>query len=237
MTGAALALRGGSGDRRIRWLAAVSAVASLASVSTAAQLAPRPGVTVDPSVLLMVGLAILTLAGLALAWARPRNPIGWLLLGPALLQAVSEVTAGYAQAGYGDPGALWPGALFAAWLGAWTWFPSIALPVAVLPALYPSGRPPSRRWRRVAWSGALGTTCVTLALTLQPEIDAGVEPRPDLPVQLPGWLGIAFIAPGFALLAVAAVGGLVATVFRTLHAEAPERQQLAWLLTALLPVP
>jgi signal transduction histidine kinase len=212
------------------------ATASITMALTTATLAGRPGVRVDPSPWVLAGVVILVLAGLAVCWARPGNPIGWLLLGSAALQAVSLIGAGYAQAGYAAAGAPWPGAFVAAWLGGWTWFPSLTLPVAVLPAIYPSGRPASPGWRRMAWAGVLGTVGVSLALALGTGLD-DIVPGLRLPWPQPTWPDVIFVGGGFGLLAVAVIGGLLGLVRRTLRAHAPERQLLAWLLVAVLPIP
>ncbi|MEO6715530.1 MAG: sensor histidine kinase [Mycobacteriales bacterium] len=229
-----LSRRAGLGDDAWRVVAVLLAMSVVVMASAAAALSPRTGVVVDPAPFALIALFILTLAGLTVAWARPRNLIGWLLMGAAALQSMSLIGAAYAQAGYAEPGVPWPGAYLAASLGAWTWFPSLTLPVAVLPSIYPSGRPPSRGWRRVAWAGILGIVGESIALSgAVDDIVPGLQPvwHP------PAWLAIVTVVLGFVLLAVAVVGGLIATVVRTVRARAPERQQLALLLTALLPAP
>lgn len=49
-------------------------------------------------------------AGGALAWARPRNPIGWLLIVVALCEGLAELATAVAQHPSTDPGAVQTGA-------------------------------------------------------------------------------------------------------------------------------
>ena len=86
--------------------------------------------------------------GLIIAWHRPGNPIGWLLLagvdvqGLAIDGSVYETLA--RRPGYHLP----VGPIV--WLDI-AWFLGIAaLPLVIL--LFPDGAPPSPRWRRVMWS-------------------------------------------------------------------------------------
>jgi signal transduction histidine kinase len=172
-------------------------------------------------------------AGFTVAWARPRNSIGWLLLVSVLLQVVSLVGGSYATAEYAS-GHPRPGAFLAAFLAEWTWFPSLALPIAVLPSIYPSGRAESRGRRLFAWAGMSGIAgmCVEMGLILGP---SDIVPGLQLPYSVPGWLRVVVLFPTVLALAVAILGGLSAAVIRTFRTGPPERQQLIWLLAALVP--
>jgi signal transduction histidine kinase len=226
----------GSADALHRVAAVVVVGSVIAMTLAAAVIAGRPKVPLNPSPALLAAVVTFAMAGLTIAWARPRNTIGWLLIGAAALQAISLLGAAYAQAGYAAQ-PTWRGALVAAWLGSWTWFPSLALPVAVLPSVYPSGRPPSGRSSGVAVAGALGTVLVSLSLAAPPgnvgDIVRGLRLSWWQP---PSSLRMSLAVVGFGLLAVAVIGGLVAAVVRTWHASGPERQQLAWFVTALTPL-
>ena len=86
--------------------------------------------------------------GLIIAWHRPGNPIGWLILAGVDVQGLAIAGSVYmtlaSRPGYHLP----VGPLV--WLDS-TWFVGVAvLPLVIL--LFPDGRPPSRRWRRVMWS-------------------------------------------------------------------------------------
>ena len=96
----------------------------------------------------------------------------WLLLLCVFLQTVSLVTAGYAEIQYatGHPGA---GSFLAASIAEWAWFPSLVLPVAVLPSLYPTGRAETRLRRLFVWAGVLGIVGFCAG--------DGADPRPHRP--------------------------------------------------------
>ena len=101
----------------------------------------------------LVGMSWL-LTGACLAWLRPRNALGWLLIGIGGCQVFGLLAAAYGSLGVfvGDPD--WPGARWAAWLSSVLWIPGL-LPLAnVLIALYPDGRLPGPRWRWPVGAGA-----------------------------------------------------------------------------------
>jgi hypothetical protein len=86
---------------------------------------------------------------------RPENTIGWIFCAAALCQALSEFGLEYATyALITRPGALPLGAEMS-WLADWIWAPGLGLILVFLPLLFPDDRPPSRRWRLVAWLGGL----------------------------------------------------------------------------------
>jgi hypothetical protein len=53
----------------------------------------------------------------------------------------------------------------------WIWAPGLGLILVFLPLLIPNGRPPSHRWRPVAWLGGLsiGLICVLASIVLWPD--------------------------------------------------------------------
>jgi len=86
--------------------------------------------------------------GAVVAWYRPANPVGWLLLAAGLAQGTTAAVTPLLVAGarYG-----WSSTTMAvlavAYAYGWPWSISIALPVALL--LFPDGRLPARSWRWV----------------------------------------------------------------------------------------
>lgn len=198
--------------------------------ATAAGLSGHPGVH-DVSLPLLVSVVVLAVAGMIVAWARPDNTIGWLLLATAALQAMSVSGQAYGEAAYADPDGPWPGALGAAWLASWAWLPSLTLPVAVLPAIYPSGRPTSRGWKVLVLAGGLGTFLLALRLALAPDdMPSGAH----LAFIAPPWFALALTVLGLALVLTAVAVGLTGTVVRAVRSSYPERQQLLWLLVPVV---
>lgn len=85
--------------------------------------------------------------GLVLAGRRPRNPIGWLLLGTALLSAWLQLSAGYALNAIA---AGRPEGLLVAWIYNWS---PVAFMVFVIPAIvvFPDGHASTRYGRALLW--------------------------------------------------------------------------------------
>ena len=87
-------------------------------------------------------------AGWVLAFRRPANPLGWIMLGSAFFFALSEDASYYTVADYGlRHGDLPLGGL--ALLAQPGWAPGIVL-LGLLVLLFPDGRLPSSRWRWLA---------------------------------------------------------------------------------------
>ncbi len=170
--------------------------------------------------------------GLIIAWHRPGNPIGWLILAGVDVQGLAIAGSVYmtlaSRPGYHLP--LGP----LVWLDS-TWFVGVAvLPLVIL--LFPDGRPPSRRWRRVMWSyvamvGGYGV-CTYAAVIIavaghRTRIDANGTPAfINHPA---GWYAAAsqvfdVLLPAFWLSFVVAQG------LSWRRSSGERRQQLKWLM-------
>ena len=84
--------------------------------------------------------------GALVASRQPRNAVGWMFLGVAVLVALSVIGGEYANYVLVEEPGLLPGGYFAGWLYLWTWFPDLAL-IATVPLVFPDGRVPGPRWR------------------------------------------------------------------------------------------
>src|SRR5919109_1355228 len=99
--------------------------------------------------------------GALIASRQPTNPIGWLLCGAAVTEALRGTAGSYARfAVLARPGSL-PAGEWVAWFGHVAYGPSTGLLVLAL-LLFPDGALVSRRWRPVAW--LLGGACAAAAL-------------------------------------------------------------------------
>src|SRR5918997_1470154 len=138
-------------------LAAASLILALLNGRTLGEIFVEEGI---------VMIATLTVAfsvvGAMIASHRPENPIGWIFCAAALFQGLS--ISGYEYATYAlitEPGSLPLGAEVS-WLAQWIWAPGLGLILVFLPLLFPDGRPPSRRWRPVAWLGGLSIGLISV---------------------------------------------------------------------------
>jgi hypothetical protein len=180
----------------------------------------------------IIVLASAVTVGLVLAWHRPSNAIGWLLLagvdvqGLAIDGAVYETLA--RRPGYHLP----VGPIV--WLDT-AWFLGIAaLPLIIL--LFPDGAPPSPRWRRVMWSYVVMVGCylacnyavvIGALVGHRTRIDAnGVPAVVDHPA---GWFAAASAV--FVVLLVAYwLSFAAAQVMSWRRSSGERRQQLKWLM-------
>jgi len=87
--------------------------------------------------------------GLALATRRAENPIGWLLLANGLVLALMMVAASYAEYAVLEQGSTLAAAQWAVLWDERGW-PALFFLVIAVAFVFPDGRLPSPRWRRVA---------------------------------------------------------------------------------------
>ena len=138
---------------------------------------------------------MVALAGAVLAARRPRNPIGWLLLGLGLCFIVFPLVEAYVAAALaGAPNGLaavrWVG-----WVGNWIWVPAHAC-IALLFLLFPNGRLLSPRWRPVAWVAVAATALLLVASACHPgplEVVGSIR-DPDILRRFDNPLGITALA-------------------------------------------
>ncbi|MCW2775933.1 MAG: hypothetical protein JWN91_4259 [Nocardioides sp.] len=230
---------GAAADRTRRvagWsLAALSLVlVATVPISLADGVRSRPGVEGDLSAgaLLFGGFVVcgFALSGAALVHLRPRNNIGWLLLTSGVLQAISNSGTAYGARALTDPDASLPLGLFATWLSYWTFVPALLLPLLVLPALYPTGRAPSRLWVWHIRVCLVGTGLLALAGATANGVTNPVVAGTRLPWDAPEWWVWVTAGTSAALLVPAACVTIVGTLVRVARAKTPERQQLLWLV-------
>jgi hypothetical protein len=178
--------------------------------------------------------------GAVLASRRPHNPIGWLLLVMGLCYAAYPLVTWYTAAALFVAADSLPGWRAMAWIGNWIWVPALTcLALALL--LFPDGRPPSPRWRPVAWVAITATVLLMLVGAAQTgtlQLASFVR-DPSVTAQLANPLGVAVVSPRLAeplllvLLAaqVLAAGSLLVRFGRS---RGVERQQLKWVVYAAL---
>jgi hypothetical protein len=168
--------------------------------------------------------------GAIVASRRPENLVGWLLCLWALSESISHFSAQYAiYALLARPDSLPAGEAFA-WVSSWLVFITIGFSVLSI-LLFPTGRPPSRRWRWVTW--------LTVAFILVGAVSGAFSSGPVEglgPIRNPlGIEGFSNIYNSILLNMVALVLVVAAalSVFVRLHrATGIERQQIKWFAYA-----
>ncbi len=204
----------------------------VASISPAVMLAARNG---NLSADIGAGVLAFTtyiVVGAVVVARRPENPLGWLFSAVGLLVATGWLAQEYAEYAYvTSPGSL-PAGIFAAWYAGWYWFPLIASALVFPLLLFPTGRPPSARWKPVLWLAGLGIAAITVLAMLKPVLDLQNEDYVlHNPIGVP-WVGdvekslIGNIL--FVLVLVSLVAAFASLVFRFRVSRGEERQQLKW---------
>ena len=174
--------------------------------------------------------------GLVVAWRKPGNPLGWILLGSAAFGVLSEDASFYTVADY----RLHHGGLPMGWVALLAqpgWAPAIVL-LGLTVLLFPDGRPPSPRWRWVLWAYAgigllwiAGTIAITAGAILghRTQVDSGgnllLLSGTD---RAAGWWN-AVQAMFFPLLALCWLASLAGQVASWRRSSGERRQQLKWL--------
>ncbi|TMR96794.1 two-component sensor histidine kinase [Nonomuraea basaltis] len=179
-----------------------------------------------------IGLS-LACAGVLLAWQRPRNAIGWLLLAAAVTQAGTAAGAGLLAIGEVHG---WPEGMqrtlvtFAAY--SWPWSIALCLPLVLL--LFPDGRPPSPRWAWLVPVTVLTAPLFVLEMGASPTgLSAGSSVVGYLTIPAHEDLAALWTATEVrgAVLVLAALAGLA---LRYRRGGERERRQLLWLLLAVV---
>jgi len=218
--------------------ARIAHVASLSILvlATAAALTSVPsGQAPDP----FFGLVTITVvSGFAtigrLIVTRTGNQIGWIFLGIGAAGALGLPAEGYLLASYQTPYvATLPGTEVAGVIASV--MPAVAaMAFPMLFLLFPTGRPPTRRWNWVAWLWLTGVALSLVWLLLRPGSIYGEPGR--FSIRNP--IGLSFIQQlrfvlfdvGTVAILVSAGASIVSLVVRYRRSRGEERQQLKWLM-------
>ena len=176
-------------------------------------------------------------AGWVLAFRRPANPLGWIMLGGAFFFALSEDASYYTVADYG----LRHGDLPLGGLGLLAqpgWAPGIVL-LGLLVLLFPDGRLPSSRWRwLVATYAAVGALWMagTVVLTVRALADHRTQVDSGGNLLLlsghdpaAGWWNV-LQNLFFPLLIACWLASIASQALSFRRSSGERRQQLKWLL-------
>jgi signal transduction histidine kinase len=191
----------------------------VASVVLSIGIEPWYGVL--PSVTFSVTLAG---AGVLIASQRPRNAVGWLFCGLAVLTALG-IDAGHA---WGIRATIegWPGVDAASQVVSLAWLP-VGMVLALTYLLFPDGRLLSPRWAGVAATAAVGIACTVPGWVMFPEwTDEFERGFSGLPIQATIVGLLAGIGP--VLYIAALIASALSLVVRFRRSTGVERQQVKW---------
>jgi hypothetical protein len=234
-------------------LALAVVVVFLALIAATVTLQHANGtLAVDADVGLMVAFAAFAGVGAIVVAKQPGNAVGWVFSAIALLVGVGAFAQEYTQYAYRAGSGVPPGRIVAAWIGEWWWYPLLGLLAVFTPLLFPTGRPPSSRWKPVMWLAGAALAAITLLAALNPKLEVHVglgESPADVPT-VPNPIGLEGVGDieeslaGSILLAVwigLVFAAMVSVVVRFRRSRGVERQQLKWFtfaaaLLVLLPL-
>jgi signal transduction histidine kinase len=187
---------------------------------------PEAGVEVGEA----IGVVVVGLVGLLVAWMRPRNPVGWLLAGSGLCLAVAGAGQYYgALAVVGDEGL--PLGTLALALSGPLWIPSITIGPTFLLVRYPSGRIEGRWPRRFDRMALGGLVLLMLGYAASEEAVTDMVDSAESPFGLPEPVSAIVTAVGAAALLAGLLAILADAVRRLVRADdRGERIALALLL-------
>ena len=190
-----------------------------------------------PFTTLLVGQT-LTFAsvGCVLARARPENSVSWLFVSVGLFVAMYLFAEHYQRLALVSRPDELPLGEFAAWVKSWMYVPALGIFVTLLPQLFPTGRPLSRRWHPAVGLTVAASVGMALAAALQPgRIDGSVYVNPVGVDSAAHRLLDEAASSTYLLAALIAFASLVA---RWRRADTIERLQLKWfaLFASSLPL-
>jgi hypothetical protein len=166
-----------------------------------------------------------SIIGAIVASRLPANPLGWLFCVAACVAAVDHFSAEYAlYALLAQPTSL-PAGEALAWLASWAWILYCGC-IALSLLLFPNGRPPSSRWRWLAWLSVFLTIAGAVWVAFSPGVIGNLG-------SIRNPLGIEGLPSGFKpvqtiMLALLFVAALSTLVVRLRRARGIERQQIKW---------
>lgn len=216
--------------RRLAWT--LFGVTVMLELATVVLLHGNDSESILSNIMFFTALDVLLALGALIASLQPVNPIGWTLIASAILVVIGQAGGDYGAYGLVQhPGAV-PLARSVTTLGLWAAQISVVLLLTLVPLLFPTGRPPSRRWRPVLYLTLFSVLAFTAGIPLAPlgETNSIFEHFLS-PLGSPATEPVGSLLIGGGMLAgiAAGFGSATSLVVRFRRARGVERQQLKWL--------
>jgi hypothetical protein len=166
--------------------------------------------------------------GVLILAREPRNAVGWVFWTTGFLLAFESALHNWAAY---DGGSL-PAAATLRSLSEIIWFVSPVLALTLLPLLFPTGKPLSRRWGWLGWVSITGLLLVVISVFVTVWLQRDKLMRGEDYAEEPGLLGI-FSLVGLVLITVGVVGSVASLVVRFRRSRGVARQQMKWFVYGL----
>ena len=204
--------------------------------SSDASSGPRvPGGGVPVAAFEVAALAAIAVIGAVVASRDARNPIGWIFSAVAFFLGVLIVSSHVYWSVALEQQEPSRAAIAIAWLASWIWIFAMLPALTLLPLYFPTGRPPTPRWRWIEW--LVAATALTLFVGTAFVPGEFEDYAVDNPFALEGGLGAAFEvigSVGFNMMLVALLGSAASLVVRFRRSVDVERQQIKWVVMAVV---
>jgi hypothetical protein len=176
------------------------------------------------------------LVGALILARQPTNLFAWAFCLVALCFEANLFAGAYSTYGtFTHPGSL-PAPQFMSLASDILFVPCLVLVATFVPLLFPTGRPPTRRWWIVGVFAGTSILLATTALAIRPgPVDEDVPSAGTNPLGIPGAGGVADALELTGLLSflIAALGSFAAAAVRTRRSQGKEQRQLRIFLTAI----
>lgn len=221
------------GDTRGRpWLGAIVVLVVMAML-----VAPwfLPGEMSDNEPGILVAVALVGLIAGYLVAKRPDHPISWLLAAAALAGGVAGLAALALPPGLTS--LTWWQAVLAVISGP-AWYALLFMMLVLIPLLFPTGSPPSPRWRFVGWVPGLSIAVIGVAWMVQEGFCTHWDENDVCTSTVANPIGIegmqnpeqSFIGAAlFLILMCGALLALASLVVRYRRSGSAERHQIKWV--------
>jgi signal transduction histidine kinase len=181
-----------------------------------------------------VGLMASAVVGLLVTWARPRNPIGWLISLTGSSLVLNNLLQTYGARSVVFPDEDLPFGTAAMSLGAPLWIPAVAIPVTLMLVRYPTGTIHggwARRFDRVVMFGFL---LLYVGYATSPTSVTDVVRGHLPPWHVPVPVADGFAMCGAVLMLTGLVGIVVDAIRRAIRSD--QRERMALILVTLATV-
>jgi hypothetical protein len=189
---------------------------------------------------IMLAIVLVTLIAGFLVTKRPNHPISWLMAAGALAGGIAGMSAEALPPGSTEMAGF---QAVVALLSGGSWYGMLLFVLVLIPLLFPTGSPPSPRWRWVTWLSVTTWVIMSALWMLQESFctdwdssDTVCTASVENPIGIPGLQNPEQSPVGsflFGTLVVCSLIALSSLVVRFRRSKGIERQQIKWVLLSV----